>query len=55
MLAEGADVSSIARTLEVQENTIRMHLKRIYSKTGTRDQVDLVRLILKVSRGASDL
>lgn len=53
-LARGQTVSSIARGLGVQKNTIRVHLKHIYGKTGTRCQSQLVsRLIcdsMRVSR-----
>lgn len=41
-LAQGQTVSGIATGLGVQKNTIRVHLKHIYCKTGTRCQSQLV-------------
>lgn len=41
-LAQGQTVSNIASRLGVQKNTIRVHLKHIYYKTGTRCQSQLV-------------
>lgn len=41
-LAIGRAVDTIADELGVQANTVRMHLKRIYEKTGTHCQSQLV-------------
>lgn len=41
-LAMGHAVYTIAERLGVQKNTVRMHLKRIYEKTGTCCQSQLV-------------
>jgi DNA-binding CsgD family transcriptional regulator len=46
LLAEGKSVAEAAAELRVSLNTVRTHLKRVLSKTGTRGQADLVRLIL---------
>ncbi len=40
----GHALSSIARSLEVSENTVRTHLKQIYQKTNTHGQMELVHL-----------
>ena len=44
-LALGKTVSELAHILGVQTNTVRIHLKRIYSKTETRGQTELVHLL----------
>lgn len=45
-LASGIQVRAIAAHLEVQPNTVRVHLKAIYAKTHTTGQVDLVRRLV---------
>lgn len=45
-LARGADLTTIAEELRVSRETVRTHLKRIYSKTGARRQAALVALVL---------
>lgn len=45
-LAHGATIAEIADRLGVQANTVRWHVKQILSKTGTRRQAELVRLLL---------
>lgn len=50
-LAGGADLWSIARELQIARETVRTHLKRIYSKTGTRRQAELVALVVRLGRG----
>lgn len=45
-LASGIQVRAIARELDVQPNTVRVHLKAIYAKTHTTGQVDLVRRLV---------
>jgi DNA-binding CsgD family transcriptional regulator/PAS domain-containing protein len=49
MLATGNDLASICKELEISSNTCRTHLKRIFSKTDTRRQGELVKLILSGS------
>jgi DNA-binding CsgD family transcriptional regulator len=45
-LASGMGVKEIAENLKVRQNTVRIHLKNIYDKTGARRQAELVRLVL---------
>ncbi len=47
LLAEGNSIREIAEILSISENTARTHLKRIFSKTDTNRQAELVKLILK--------
>ena len=46
LLAQGLRLEDVAADLGVSLNTVRTHLKRIFSKTGTDRQAELVRLIL---------
>jgi DNA-binding CsgD family transcriptional regulator len=46
MLAKGNSLTDIAEILGVTHDTARTHLKRIFSKTGTNRQSELVALIL---------
>jgi DNA-binding CsgD family transcriptional regulator len=39
-------VKEIAGATSVRENTIRMHLKKIFDKTGTTRQAELVKFVL---------
>jgi DNA-binding CsgD family transcriptional regulator len=45
-IAAGLRPESVAEEVGVQVNTVRMHLKRVFAKTGTRRQSELVRLLL---------
>jgi DNA-binding CsgD family transcriptional regulator len=45
-LAEGTSLSEAAIELKISEHTARTYSKRIYSKTGTNRQAELVQLIL---------
>ena len=45
-LARGMDLRQIAEARGVTRETIRTLLKRAYEKTGTRRQIDLVRLVM---------
>lgn len=45
-IAAGESVENICEALRITVNTCRTHLKRIYSKTGTSRQGELVNLIL---------
>ncbi len=44
----GQPLSTIARSLNVSENTVRSHLKQIFHKTDTHGQMDLVHLHARV-------
>jgi DNA-binding CsgD family transcriptional regulator len=46
LLVQDKSVAEIAETLGVSRNTIRFHLKRMFAKTATRRQSELVRLLL---------
>jgi DNA-binding CsgD family transcriptional regulator/PAS domain-containing protein len=46
LLAEGKSVKEIADRTTVRENTVRMHLKKIFDKTGTKRQAALVTIVL---------
>ena len=45
-IADGEDLPSVARALGIARETARNQLKAVFAKTGTRRQVELVRLIL---------
>ncbi len=45
-LATGESISEAGRRLHLTSETARIYSKRIYAKTGTKGQVDLVRLIM---------
>lgn len=47
LLASGQSLAEAARKLGVSMNTVRTQSKRIFSKTGTRSQADLVLLLTK--------
>lgn len=44
-LVEFGGVSDIARALGISAGTAKTHLRRLFTKTGTRRQVDLVKLV----------
>lgn len=46
LLARGCGVDDICECLAVSANTVRTHLKRIYLKTGTTRQAELVALLV---------
>jgi DNA-binding CsgD family transcriptional regulator len=46
LLGEGLSLSAIAERLQVRVDTVRTHLKKIFAKTDTRRQSELVRLLL---------
>jgi DNA-binding CsgD family transcriptional regulator len=46
LLAEGKSLKEVAEAQHVSLHTVRHHLNRIFAKTGTRRQSDLVRLLL---------
>jgi DNA-binding CsgD family transcriptional regulator/PAS domain-containing protein len=43
-IVEVGGVPRVAETLGIGESTVKTHLKRVYEKTGTRRQADLVKL-----------
>jgi DNA-binding CsgD family transcriptional regulator len=45
LLAEGSSLPAIAGSLRLGLGTIRNHVKRIFGKTGTRRQGELVALL----------
>lgn len=47
LLVQGRNTKEIAHSLEVADSTLRTHLKRIFSKTETRHQAELVSKILQ--------
>lgn len=55
-LANGASLEEVANALGMQRSTVRAHLRAVFSKTGTRRQTALVRIILNsvVNLAASD-
>ena len=50
LIAAGHRLDTVAQQLGVSVSTARTHLQRIFNKTGTQRQVELVRLILMSSR-----
>ena len=47
LLVHGKSVKEVSEGLQVSLNTARTHLKRIFEKTGTRRQAELMQLILQ--------
>jgi len=52
LLANGLDLRAVAERLGISLHTVRDHVKSVFSKTGARSQVDLVRRILRLPLGA---
>jgi DNA-binding CsgD family transcriptional regulator/PAS domain-containing protein len=48
-IGSGQTVSEIAATIGVSENTIKTHLGRVFSKTGSARQSDIVRIVTALS------
>lgn len=46
LLLQGRSVAEIQEALAITQNTARSHLKRIFAKTRTRGQADLIRTLL---------
>jgi DNA-binding CsgD family transcriptional regulator len=46
---QGLNPSDTAASLGISENTLKTHLKRIYAKTGTSRQADLVKLVSDIA------
>lgn len=49
MIAEGHTQAEIASELGIAPTTVKTHLLRVFDKTGTRRQADLVRLVASLS------
>jgi DNA-binding CsgD family transcriptional regulator len=49
LLANNETVESVAEKLRISTNTARTHIKRIFSKTGSSRQSDLVKLIMNAA------
>ncbi|MBI5084862.1 MAG: helix-turn-helix transcriptional regulator [Acidobacteria bacterium] len=49
LITSGCRTNTVAERLKVQPNTVRVHLKRVFAKTGTTGRADLARLILSVT------
>jgi DNA-binding CsgD family transcriptional regulator len=54
-IAQGLNRGQTALALEVADSTVKTHLGRIFAKTGTSTQRDLVRLISSLSAQGSPL
>jgi DNA-binding CsgD family transcriptional regulator len=52
-LVTGDSVAEIARELSVQTNTVRAHLKSVFSKTGVRRQAELASLLARTAGAVS--
>jgi DNA-binding CsgD family transcriptional regulator len=48
-LAAGKDLSSTARAMKIGHETARTHLDKVFAKTGTRRQAELVSLLLRTA------
>jgi two-component system nitrate/nitrite response regulator NarL len=53
LLAEGLSNKEIAKTLGIADITVRLHLRRVFSKLGARSRTDAVRIILTTRPGPS--
>ena len=53
LLASGYRLDLVAETLGVTYDTVRKHLKQVFSKTGTDRQAELVRLMVTGPAGLS--
>ena len=54
MLSRGLSVKGVAEALSLSENTVRSHLRTIYSKTDTSNLAELMYCILSVGRPEDD-
>lgn len=48
LLTDGLDINEVCKELKVTCNTVRTHLKHIFSKTDTHRQSELITLIAKL-------
>jgi len=46
LFGQGKTVRDVSEELRISVNTVKTHLKRVFEKTGTRRQAELVRLVL---------
>ena len=46
ILADGKSVNEACELLDITQNTARTHLKRVFSKTDTNRQTELVKLVI---------
>lgn len=46
LILQGLRLAEAEAVLGIRHSTARTHMKRIYAKTGTRRQVELVRLLM---------
>jgi DNA-binding CsgD family transcriptional regulator len=51
--ADGVSLTAIADALQLTRNTVKTHLKRVYSKTQVRRQAELMRLLSDAAQLAS--
>lgn len=51
LICEGCDTKQIAEKLFISVATVKSHLHRLYTKTGTSGQADLIRVILSKEPG----
>jgi DNA-binding CsgD family transcriptional regulator len=49
-IIENDNIQQVAGALGLSPATVKTHLRRVYEKTGTRGQVDLVKLIAGYSK-----
>jgi DNA-binding CsgD family transcriptional regulator len=49
LLAAGKDLASAARAMKIGHETARTHLDKVFAKTGTRRQAELVSLLLRTA------
>jgi DNA-binding CsgD family transcriptional regulator len=49
LIADGSKPLDLSQALDLSINTIRTHLSRVFSKTGTKDQLGLVELVKGLS------
>ena len=47
-IVAGLSIGEIAGAMQISPNTVRTHLDRIFEKTGVRNQVALVRVLLSI-------
>lgn len=50
LLANGENVENVSEKLDISPNTARTHIKRIFGKTGSSRQAELVRLLMSTAR-----
>jgi DNA-binding CsgD family transcriptional regulator len=53
LLYDGASVKHAAAKLGITEGSARQYLRRIFAKTGTNRQIDLIREIARTAAGGA--